>query len=64
MKYHVETYGELFSLLQNLHEANSFENEIIEIKQLLTDYQVEKQLLISIQNEMIRIGLVMTNLQD
>ncbi|AIK40398.1 SIR2-like domain protein [Bacillus pseudomycoides] len=65
MKYHVEAYGELFfSLLQNLHEANSFENEIIEIKQLLTEYQVEKHLLISIQNEMIRIGLVMTNLQD
>ncbi|MES9673272.1 hypothetical protein [Bacillus pseudomycoides] len=47
-----------------MHEANFFENEIIEIKQLLTEYQVEHDLLISIQNEMIRIGLVMTNLQD
>ncbi|MEN1937941.1 DUF4020 domain-containing protein [Paenibacillus sp. 102] len=62
IKYHVEAYGKLFfSLLQNLHEASSFEGEIIEIKQLLTEYQVENDLLKSIQNEMIRIGIVITN---
>lgn len=65
MKDHIEAYGELFfSLLQHLHEANSFENEIIEIKQLLTEYQLDNNLLVSIQNEMIRIGIVMANLQD
>ncbi|EEL50267.1 MULTISPECIES: DUF4020 domain-containing protein [Bacillus cereus group] len=65
MRGHVEIYGELFfSLLQHLHEANSFEHEIIEIKQLLTEHKLENSLLVSIQNEMIRIGLVMANLQD
>ncbi|PFK47709.1 hypothetical protein COI93_01045 [Bacillus cereus] len=65
MKGHVEIYGELFfSLLQHLHEANSFEREIIEIKQLLTEHELENSLLVSIQNEMIRIGIVMANLQD
>ncbi|WP_459502720.1 DUF4020 domain-containing protein [Bacillus sp. C1] len=65
IQYHVETYGELFfSLLEHLRDVNSFENEIIEIKQLLLAYKVNEDLLISIQNEMIRIGIVMTNLQD
>ncbi|MDM5155294.1 DUF4020 domain-containing protein [Bacillus sp. DX1.1] len=63
MKRDVEAYAKvLFMVLQNLQDASSFENEIVEIKQLLTENKADENLLVAIQNEMIRIGIIMTNL--
>ncbi|PEB56194.1 hypothetical protein CON65_17400 [Bacillus pseudomycoides] len=65
VKYHVQSYAKLFFvLLQTLQEAYSVESEIIQIKEILVASQVEHDLFISIQNEMIRIGIVMANLQE
>ena len=52
-----------FILLQTRQEADLLENEIVQIKELLIQYEVEKDVLNLIENEMIRIGIVMGNLQ-
>ncbi|KEK22894.1 DUF4020 domain-containing protein [Bacillus gaemokensis] len=62
VRYHAETYAKMFFvLLQTLQEVYSFEHEISQIKQVLIECQVDHYLLVAIQNEMIRIGIVIVN---
>ncbi|MFC9415120.1 DUF4020 domain-containing protein [Bacillus mobilis] len=65
----IQMYKELyanvfFNLLQTLQEADLLETEIIRIKEVLIRYGVEKYVLNAIDNEIIRIGIVMENLQE
>ena len=53
----------VFILLQTCHEAVLFEKEIIKIKELLVQYEVEGYVLHLLENEIIRIGIVMGDLQ-
>ncbi|ANS48567.1 hypothetical protein BT246_32080 [Bacillus thuringiensis] len=52
-----------FILLQTCQEAVLFEKEIIKIKELLVQYGVEESVLHLLENEIIRIGIVMGDLQ-
>lgn len=64
MKAHKEMFANVFFiLLQTCHEAVLFEKEIIQIKELLVQYEVEEYVLHLLENEMIRIGIVMGDLQ-
>ncbi|MEC3249825.1 DUF4020 domain-containing protein, partial [Bacillus cereus] len=64
MKAHKEIFANVFFiLLQTCHEAVLFEKEIIKIKELLVQYEVEEYVLHLLENEMIRIGIVMGDLQ-
>lgn len=65
MKAYKEMFANVFFiLLQTCQEANLLENEIIQIKELLVQYEVEKCVLHLLENEMIRIGIVMENVQE
>ncbi|OTZ47486.1 DUF4020 domain-containing protein [Bacillus thuringiensis] len=64
MKAHKEMFANVFFiLLQTCHEAVLFEKEIIQIKELLVQYEVEEYVLHLLENEIIRIGIVMGDLQ-
>ncbi|MGQ7055000.1 DUF4020 domain-containing protein, partial [Bacillus cereus group sp. BceL245] len=64
MKAHKEIFANVFFiLLQTCHEAVLFEKEIIKIKELLVQYEVEGYVLHLLENEIIRIGIVMGDLQ-
>ncbi len=64
MKAHKEIFANVFFiLLQTCHEAVLFEKEIIQIKELLVQYEVEEYVLHLLENEIIRIGIVMGDLQ-
>lgn len=64
MKAHKEIFANVFFiLLQTCHEAVLFEKEIIKIKELLVQYEVEEYVLHLLENEIIRIGIVMGDLQ-
>ena len=65
IKMYKELYANVFfTLLQTLQEANLLETEIIQIKELLIGYRVEKCVINAIDNEIIRIGIVLENLQE
>ncbi|HDR8523256.1 DUF4020 domain-containing protein [Bacillus toyonensis] len=65
MKAYKEMYANVFfTLLQTRQEADFLENEIIQIKKRLAQFGIEKHVLNLIENEMIRIGIVMGNLQE
>lgn len=65
MKAYKELYANVFfTLLQTCQEADLLESEIIQIKELLTRYEVERHVLNLIENEIIRIGIVTENLQE
>ncbi|MGE1038197.1 DUF4020 domain-containing protein, partial [Bacillus cereus] len=65
IKMYKELYANVFfTLLQTLQEANLLETEIIQIKELLIEYRVEKCVINAIDNEIIRIGIVLENLQE
>ncbi|MGR5913631.1 hypothetical protein ACT7DA_06045 [Bacillus pacificus] len=57
----MQTY---FLLYCKRFEADLLETEIIQIKELLIGYKVEKCVINAIDNEIIRIGIVMENLQE
>ncbi|HDR7794456.1 TPA: DUF4020 domain-containing protein [Bacillus luti] len=68
-KESMKAYKELFAnvffiLLQTCQEADLFESEIIQIKELLIQYEVEESTLHLLENEIIRIGIVMGDLQE
>ena len=63
IKMYKELYANVFfTLLQTLQEANLLETEIIQ--KLLIGYRVEKCVINAIDNEIIRIGIVLENLQE
>ncbi|EOO52170.1 TPA: DUF4020 domain-containing protein [Bacillus cereus] len=65
MKAHKEMFANVFFiLLQTCQEAVLFEKEIIKIKELLVQYGVEEYVLHLLENEIIRIGIVMGDLQE
>ncbi|PFC17564.1 hypothetical protein CN282_31785, partial [Bacillus thuringiensis] len=65
MKAHKEMFANVFFiLLQTCQEAVLFEKEIIQIKELLVQYEVEECVLHLLENEIIRIGIVMGDLQE
>ncbi|MEJ9171081.1 DUF4020 domain-containing protein, partial [Bacillus thuringiensis] len=65
MKAHKEMFANVFFiLLQTCQEAVLFEKEIIQIKELLVQYEVEEYVLHLLENEIIRIGIVMGDLQE
>ncbi|TKI81286.1 DUF4020 domain-containing protein, partial [Bacillus wiedmannii] len=65
IKMYKELYANVFfTLLQTLQEADLLKTEIIQIKEILIQYGVEKYVLNAIDNEIIRIGIVMENLQE
>ncbi|MDH2877514.1 DUF4020 domain-containing protein [Bacillus cytotoxicus] len=62
---HVQAYAKLFFiLLQIVQDASSIENEMIQMKEMLETCHVDDDILTAIQNEMIRIGIVVTNFQQ
>ncbi|PGY99591.1 hypothetical protein COE30_26910 [Bacillus cereus] len=64
IKAHKEMYANVFFiLLQTCQEADLLESEIIQMKKQLIEYEVDKHVLNLIENEIIRIGIVMGNLQ-
>ena len=63
-KCYAKSYAEVFFvLLQNMQDASSFEKEVVQMKQWLTENNVDDHLLVAIQNEMIRIGIVIPNVK-